>query len=110
MQVTKKRPLADRKAMLDARLVELGARLDGIEQELVSHHNPDWEELAVERADDEVLEASALTGLAEIPQIRLALRRIEEGGYGTCAKCGDAIAEARLDALPWTQLCRGCAK
>ncbi|OZA94783.1 MAG: hypothetical protein B7X57_00180 [Erythrobacter sp. 34-65-8] len=35
---------------------------------------------------------------------------MEEGSYGICVRCGDDIAEARLDAIPWTPLCRSCAK
>lgn len=110
MHLPSKTPLAARKAALHQRLLELGERLEGIEQELDSHHNPDWEELAVEREGDEVLEATALAGLAEIPQIRAALQRIEDGSYGICARCGEQISKERLDALPWTPLCRNCAK
>ncbi|AZL57467.1 TraR/DksA family transcriptional regulator [Tabrizicola piscis] len=102
--------LATRRAMLEGRLIELGARLELIEEELDSHHNPDWEELATEREADEVLEATAKAGLTEIPQIRAALRRIADGSYGTCARCGDQIEEGRLDALPWTPFCRSCAQ
>lgn len=109
MQTSIKTPLATRKAALEARLAELGARLEMIEQELDSHHNPDWEDLAVERETDEVLEATGLAGQAEIPQIRAALKRIADGSYGVCARCGAEIPEARLDALPWTPLCRECA-
>ena len=109
MQTSIKVPLAARKAVLEARLAELGARLEMIESELDSHHNPDWEELAVERETDEVLEATGIAGQAEIPQIRAALARIADGSYGECARCGADIAEARLDALPWTPVCRECA-
>lgn len=35
--------------------------------------------------------------VAEIDQ---ALLRIEEGTYGVCARCGEVIPEARLDAMP----------
>ncbi|MBP9049488.1 MAG: TraR/DksA C4-type zinc finger protein, partial [Tabrizicola sp.] len=31
------------------------------------------------------------------------------GSYGDCVRCGEPIAEARLDTLPWTPLCRRCA-
>lgn len=110
MQATPHVPVEVRKAALELRLQELGVRLDEIEQELDSHHNPDWEDLATEREGDEVLEATALAGLAEIPQIRAALHRIAEGTYGICARCGETISEARLDALPWTPVCRSCAK
>jgi RNA polymerase-binding transcription factor DksA len=109
MQTSIKTPVATRKAALEARLAELGARLEMIEQELDSHHNPDWEDLAVERETDEVLEATGLAGQVEIPQIRAALKRIADGSYGACARCGADIPEARLDALPWTPLCRECA-
>ena len=109
MQATPKTPHSVRKAALEKRLVELGARLEAIEEELDSHHNPDWEDLATEREGDEVLEATGNAGLAEITQIRAALRRIADGTYGECARCGEPIGEARLDALPWTPLCRSCA-
>lgn len=109
MQTSKKTPLATRKVALDSRLVELGVRLEMIEQELDSHHNPDWQDLAVERETDEVLETTGLAGQVEIPQIRAALSRIADGSYGECTRCGADIPEARLDALPWTPVCRGCA-
>jgi RNA polymerase-binding transcription factor DksA len=109
MTTVTKVPLATRKAMLEGRLIELGARLEAIDGELSAHHDPDWEELAVEREGDEVLEATGNVGLAEIARIRSALARIADGSYGLCAHCGDQIAEARLDAVPWTPFCRKCA-
>jgi RNA polymerase-binding transcription factor DksA len=109
MQTSIKVPLAARKAALEARLAELGARLEMIESELDSHHNPDWEELAIERETDEVLEATGIAGQVEIPQIRAALMRIANESYGKCTRCGADIPQARLDALPWTPICRECA-
>ena len=41
--------------------------------------------------------------------IEAALDRIENGSYGTCARCGDPIGEDRLDVVPATPLCRDCA-
>jgi RNA polymerase-binding transcription factor DksA len=110
MQANAKTPVAMRKLQLERRLAELGARLEAIDEELDSHHNPDWSELAVEREVDEVLEATGGAGLLEIRQIRAALGRIENGTYGDCVNCGAAIAQARLDAIPWTPLCRECAR
>ena len=109
MQATPITPIPARKAQLKKRLTELGARLEAIEEELDSHQNRDWEDLATEREGDEVLEATGNAGKAEITQIRAALKRIEDGSYGDCVRCGEPIAEARLDALPWTPLCRRCA-
>jgi RNA polymerase-binding protein DksA len=34
-----------------------------------------------------------------------ALRRIDDGSYGRCRICGREIAEERLEARPWTDLC-----
>jgi RNA polymerase-binding transcription factor DksA len=98
------------KALLEGRLKELGVRLEAIDDELTSHNSADWEELAVERESDEVLEATGSAGLVEIAQIRLALGRIADGTYGHCARCGEEIAEARLQAIPWTPYCRSCAQ
>jgi len=40
-----------------------------------------------------------------LSEINAALKRIEEGTYGTCAKCGKPIAPERLEAYPWASLC-----
>src|SRR6266536_1515428 len=34
--------------------------------------------------------------------IEEALQRIEKGTYGMCRDCGEPIAPARLNAIPWT--------
>lgn len=100
---------AKMEATLRNRLAELEARLVGIEAELDSHSSKDWEELAVEREEDEVLEGMGQSGLAEIEKIRAALGRIEDGSYGSCVRCGEPISEERLDVLPATPFCRNCA-
>jgi len=40
--------------------------------------------------------------------IEEALERIQKGTYGVCRDCGDPIAEARLNAIPWTRVCITC--
>ncbi|RMA43270.1 TraR/DksA family transcriptional regulator [Rhodophyticola porphyridii] len=101
--------LARRKQQLLDRLADLEERLHEIEDELDSHQSKDWEELATEREDDEVLEQMGVSGQAEIRQIKAALARIEAGEYGLCTKCDEAISEERLDLLPFTPFCRRCA-
>ena len=34
--------------------------------------------------------------------IEEALLRLDKGSYGVCRDCGEPIAEARLNAIPWT--------
>ena len=101
--------VAARKAAMEARLGDLKARLEAIEEELDSHTERDWEEAAIEREGDEVLEAAGLSGQNEMRMIEAALKRIAEGEYGFCAKCGGEIAPERLDAVPYTPFCRTCA-
>lgn len=98
-----------RKMQLRKRLDDLNGRLAGIETELEGHTNPDWEELATLREGDEVLETMGLSGQQEIRMIEAALKRIDAGEYGFCARCGAAIAEERLDAVPYTPFCHSCA-
>ena len=40
--------------------------------------------------------------------IEEALSRIEKGTYGLCRDCGEPIADVRLQAIPWTRVCRAC--
>lgn len=39
-----------------------------------------------------------------------AIKRIEDGSYGSCLQCGKAIPKKRLKALPYTELCIECQK
>jgi DnaK suppressor protein len=40
--------------------------------------------------------------------IEEALWRIDKGTYGVCRDCGEPIADARLNAIPWTRVCITC--
>ncbi len=42
---------------------------------------------------------------AELADVEHALRRLDDGTYGTCEVCGREIPEERLEALPATRLC-----
>jgi RNA polymerase-binding transcription factor DksA len=101
--------IAARKAQLETRKTELLARMEGVEDELDSHDSKDWEEMATEREDDEVLEGMGVIAQNEIQRIDAALDRIDGGDYGICVTCGTAIAEKRLEILPFTPFCSACA-
>jgi len=45
-----------------------------------------------------------------IEQIDHALRRLDEGTYGQCERCGRPIEAARLKALPHAVLCLDCKR
>ena len=40
--------------------------------------------------------------------IEEALARMRQGTYGVCVACREPISKARLEAVPWTHLCREC--
>ena len=42
---------------------------------------------------------------AELSDVEHALRRLDDGTYGTCEACGKPIDEARLEAQPAARFC-----
>jgi len=40
--------------------------------------------------------------------VRAALRRIDEGEFGTCVHCEEEISPKRIAAVPWTPYCIAC--
>lgn len=97
------------RSAIQARLNELRARLEKVEETLDEPADPDLADQAIELEDDEVLEGVGRASQREIRQLEEALKRIEAGTYGICAQCGEDISGARLDAVPFAQLCRACA-
>jgi RNA polymerase-binding transcription factor DksA len=43
-------------------------------------------------------------------EVREAMLRLENGTFGKCENCGQAIANERLDALPYARYCMKCAQ
>ena len=43
-----------------------------------------------------------------LDKIEKALRKIEDGSFGTCEECGEEISVKRLEARPETTLCIRC--
>lgn len=41
-------------------------------------------------------------------RVKGALRRMEDGTYGTCLACEEPISVKRLQAVPWAELCIHC--
>ncbi len=101
--------LKRRRRALTAMLADLTSRLGRIDEELDTPKTKDWEDRAIESESDEVLEGLGHAGEAQIASIRAALARMDRGEYGMCVSCGEDISTERLDVLPFTPLCRGCA-
>ena len=97
------------RADLEARLSELHDRLQSIKKDVTQTHSGDSADQAQERENDEVVDAIGNETKLSIREIQLALVRIEDGTYGLCDRCGEAIGEARLGALPEATRCVDCA-
>lgn len=68
----------------------------------------DFKDVALHDAQATLGDATVTQALAELEQVAGALRRIELGSYGTCERCGEAIDERRLAALPAARYCTDC--
>jgi DnaK suppressor protein len=98
------------KTMLEDRRQEIHEKLRSLRESLPAE-SKDVRDVEEQSVDDFVQEVDfALMEMKSetLRQIDEALKRLEHGSYGHCAECGAEIAEARLKALPFAQLCRGC--
>lgn len=92
---------------------EIEGRLNKIDQDILHTNgapNPDSGEQAIERENDDVLDALGSIARSELEQINAALERIERNEYGICEVCKKLIAKERLEAIPFTEHCIDCAK
>ena len=42
---------------------------------------------------------------AKLRDVKRALEKLDDGTYGVCDVCGEAIMLERLEAIPWAVLC-----
>src|SRR3954463_2515895 len=70
----------------------------------------DTVDAAVDSANEEISSQLAELESRELEQIEHALKRIVQGVYGRCEFCGGKIAEARVNALPYTNSCIDCQR
>ena len=68
----------------------------------------DSQERAVQRENDDVLDALDAVGIAELEETRAALDRIDAGTFGVCEECKGPVGEGRLDAVPTARRCIDC--
>jgi DnaK suppressor protein len=98
------------KSMLENRRREIQEKLRSLRETMPveATQAADAEEQSVNdfvRDIDWALTQMKAESLAQIDQ---AIQRLDEGTYGTCEDCGQEIAEARLQALPFALLCIRC--
>ena len=77
------------------------------------------EGITIERSADQMEEIQAASERAlavsnldrefnQLRNARVALRRIQEGSFGTCQRCDEDIHPKRLAAVPWATFCIRC--
>jgi RNA polymerase-binding transcription factor DksA len=69
-------------------------------------HDPEGSTVAFERARVAALLADAESHLLDLDR---ALAKLAAGTYSLCEVCGQEIPQGRLEALPATRTCIGCA-
>ena len=97
-------------ARRDALRKALDGDLDSLRELTASQTVGDSVDAAVDTANDEINSQLAEIESRELGQIEHALKRIVQGYYGRCEFCGGKIAEARLNALPYTNSCIDCQR
>jgi RNA polymerase-binding transcription factor DksA len=91
--------LEDERASLLRQLEDLGAGDKGMSYD---ENFADSGQVAAELGENMAL----LNQLNEqLDEVERALAKFDQGKYGLCERCGEQIAEARLEAIPATRFC-----
>ena len=85
-------------------------RITNINQDVRNEMPADWQEQATARENDEVLDSLSHSTVQQLISINTALQRIEVNEYFICSSCGEDIPVARLELIPFTNLCVNCAE
>lgn len=103
--VARDRLLARRAQLLD-RFRYASALADELNAE---QHEVEVIDVANDQWDARVLSKLGDTETRQLSAVLAALRRLADGSYGTCVRCGNHILSARLEAMPEAAMCAGCA-
>ena len=89
-------------ALENLRAENAGSMDDEVDESHFDNHLAETASVTTDREIDYSLEENEARVLAAIDA---ALKRIDEGTYGACERCGQPIEPQRLEALPWATLC-----
>ena len=99
------------RAAIDHLRIENPGSLEDETGELVSSsHDNHLADMATATFDREVAETLENNEVTVLTAIEAALRRIDEGTYGTCQSCGRPISPERLEAIPYATRCIECKR
>lgn len=89
-------------------LIERIAAINPSSCELTATHGHGESEIAVRDVQRVVDGALKADSVAALDAVTAALSRFEDGTYGHCESCGEAIPTERLLAIPAAARCIGC--
>jgi len=95
------------KVILDERLAELAKVLRNREG-IAIEKSPDALDEVQHAAERELAIRTLDRESRLLRHVKGALRRIQDGSYGTCLNCDEPINQRRLSAVPWTAYCVRC--
>ncbi len=102
---------SQRLALREAELrAELAAeqRNELTEEEAASGEVQDFKDVAYREVQLDMAAKDAARTAAALSEVLAARRRLQDGSFGKCQQCGEAIDLRRLEALPATPLCVAC--
>ena len=101
------------KARLEQQRAELRGQVGDLDQAYPQPIDPtqlsegpqEFEETAID--ENEMVDERSImrNDRALLTEVENALKRLEQGTYGTCIVCGQPIPEKRLEAIPWAARC-----
>jgi DnaK suppressor protein len=105
--------VSDARALLDERLAELDAEI----AELTAVPRDPMGSVSfgkrigegTNEAIDRLNKIGVVDALeAKRAEVERAIAKLEDGSYGECDTCGEAIAPERMEAMPWATQCVRC--
>ena len=99
--------IAKREQILREAKVEISKYIKGETRQLVDTALDDGDWSVVDLSEDISLRQLS-SHKVTLQKIDEALRKLDEGTYGICEDCGEAISEQRLKILPFAIYCTDC--
>ena len=101
--------IGSKKQALEAKLKEV-TQAGGWRDTIAIEHTADPLETTQRAVEREMATRDLDRNATLVREIRAAIHRIEQGGYGVCLECEEPISDKRLAAVPWAPLCIHCQR
>jgi RNA polymerase-binding transcription factor DksA len=90
------------RASLEQEKAQLGQAIEDLGDAGHDENFADSGQVAAEQGEAQALAASLRE---QLDAVEAALTKLDEGTYGQCEVCGNAIPDARLEAMPASRFC-----